>query len=133
MVYIVLCDIMYNMELSHLYYHQYKMHIFWAVVIFHIAVIVAVLVTPLFLKLKIHFQIMICIYLLLIVQWNVLGHCILSYWENKTDPIHMPNLKQSYVHYVLEKSLGHHNYIDAILRVTFVFMITYMFIRVVGK
>jgi hypothetical protein len=135
MVYIVLCDIMYNMELSHLYYHQYKMHIFWAVVIFHSAITV-IMFSPLFLKRKIHFQIILCFYLLLIVQWIVLGYCVLSYIEHKTNPMNMPTLTKSYVQCSVEKSLGKlgkRNYVTLLLGVTFLFMLTYTFIRVAEK
>ena len=80
----------------HLYYHQYKSILFWIVASFHICLFLLLSALPLLVKQRNHIKIVLGIYLLIAVQWVVLGGCILTKVEYQLDPARIPVPNYSY-------------------------------------
>jgi hypothetical protein len=107
---------------------QAKKYIFWIIVFIHFVFIALMPIAPFMVKKYNHIQILLILYLLVIVQWNVLGHCVITEIEHKLNPTLVPDTTWSYAFRFLDKYLDGKLVRNTFLGV-FIFSIAYLFYK----
>jgi len=110
-----------------LYYYQYKSTMFWFVVVIHSIALLAMVCTPWIVSNPTYTKIFLVLYLLVIVQWFVLGHCILSRFENKLNPILVPNVNKCFSVSNLDEFLGGYERGHLLFFMIYIFSICILF------